>query len=482
MLPKSRRKKWASSRLRYLLGHLGELGAGGTTSPSSPLLASCQVEAASAKKTTSGPLVGLKVLDLCQFQNGPSATARLADNGADVVKVEPPDGDNLRALQLLDAFEAYNRGKRSVALDLKHPGSKDIFKRLVEWADVLTENFRPDVMERLGLGYEVCKAWNPKLIYACCTGYGVEGEWALRASYNPIAQAFTGAATSQAGGPDYKPKLVEWAFSDEVGAVNFYASIMDALYARSITGRGQRVTTSQTAATVHFQRASIIQSAREKRQKNDGRPAERIPVGAPLQASDGKWFQVSMGKRAQFEMFVNEVLQAPGLLETPGGKAYPLTYVNTPDGDALNEAINAVIATHPRQHWLDLCNKPEISVPCAPHSTYAEVVDPEHTVGKHLRANELIAEVEHRDFGTKYLQSTSGVSKYTTIAQPTKYHDTPNLPVDGSWHAPDIGEHTTEVLRGIGYSFEEAQAMQKQDGPAPPGRGPWARTDRQNKA
>lgn len=481
-------------RLWHLFGHLAGAGEekvqGGRAARSKRIAkttSSLSVGlAASAQAEKSGPLAGLKVLDLCQFQNGPSATARLADNGADVLKVEPPDGDSMRALQLLDQFEAFNRGKRSVAIDLKHPKSKELFRRLVEWADVLAENFRPDVMDRLGLGYEVVKTWNDRLIYASCTGYGVDGDWALRASYNPIAQAFTGAAIAQAGGPDYKPRLVEWAFSDEVGAVNFYASIMDALYARSITGKGQRVTTSQTAATLHFQRASVMQTARTKVQKNDGRPVERTPVNAPLQGGDGKWFQVTLGKRAQFEMFVKEVLKAPELLETPGGKTFPLTYVGTPEGDTLNDAINAVVAQRPMQHWVDLCNKPEISVPCAPHTTYLDVVDPSHTVGKHLRANDLITEVEHRDLGSKFFPGTSqgGAPKYTAVLQPSKYHDTPNLSKanGSSWHSPDIGEHTTEVLASLGYSFEEAQAMQKADGPAPPARGPWARTDRQNKA
>ena len=149
------------------------------------------------------------MLDLTQFINGPSATGQLQDNGADVLKVEPAIGEGLRQVlaggMMNSGFEIYNRGKRSMTLDLKHPDAREVMERLVKWADVLTENFRAGVMDRLGFNYDVCKQWNPQLIYASNSGFGPEGEWAPRPSYDGMAQAFSGVLLSNGGGPSHLP-------------------------------------------------------------------------------------------------------------------------------------------------------------------------------------------------------------------------------------------------------------------------------------
>ena len=172
-----------------------------------------------------GPLAGIKVLDFTVYQNGPSATQQLAEQGAEVLKVEPLDGEPNRHLAGRGKFNAgwenFNRGKRSIALDLKKESSMDIVQKLVEWADVVVENFRgPSVMNRLGLTYDQCKAWNESIIYASNSGFGEQGDWADRPSYDMVAQAFTGVMTTMGGGPSHSPTPVEWAFSDEVGAMN----------------------------------------------------------------------------------------------------------------------------------------------------------------------------------------------------------------------------------------------------------------------
>jgi crotonobetainyl-CoA:carnitine CoA-transferase CaiB-like acyl-CoA transferase len=198
-----------------------------------------------------GPLKGIKVLDLTQYQNGPSATAQLSDNGADVLKLEAPSGEGMRrgprpGTKLTPDYflwEAFNRGKRSMTLDLKHPSANLVMERLVKWADVVCENFRPGIMEKLGFGWEVLRAWNPRVIFAQNSGFGDKGEWAERPSFDGIAQAFTGVMVQAGGGPSYEPRNVDWTFSDEVGAVNFYASICAALVARSMDKdlRGKKV-------------------------------------------------------------------------------------------------------------------------------------------------------------------------------------------------------------------------------------------------
>ena len=199
------------------------------------------------------------MLDLTTFINGPSATGQMCEAGATVLKVEPSTGDAMRmssggAGTYSPQFELLNRGKHSMTLDLKHPGSRDVFRRLVEWADVLAENFKTGTMERLGLGYDVVHVWNPRLIYASNSGFGPRGEWAQRPSYDGMAQAFTGALLSNGGGPSHAPRPVGWTFSDVVGGNYFYSSILAALVARGRTGKGQRVLCSQTGATLYFQK------------------------------------------------------------------------------------------------------------------------------------------------------------------------------------------------------------------------------------
>jgi len=127
-----------------------------------------------------GPLSGIRVLDLCTFINGPAATCQLAENGADVIKIEPASGDPMRHSGggpgvLFCGFEVFNRMKKSLTIDLKADGAFTVMKRLVQWADVLAENFRPGVMERLGLSYETVKTWNPRIIYASNSGFGPRG-------------------------------------------------------------------------------------------------------------------------------------------------------------------------------------------------------------------------------------------------------------------------------------------------------------------
>ena len=147
-----------------------------------------------------------------------------------------------------------NRGKKSIVIDLKHPRAMDVVEPLVKWADVITNNFRSGALARMGLPYERCREWNPRIIYTANSGFGPKGEWAEKPSFDGIAQAFSGAMVHQGGGPTQgTPSLVSWAFSDEVGGLNYALSIVQALYARERTGLGQQVETSQLGATVAFQ-------------------------------------------------------------------------------------------------------------------------------------------------------------------------------------------------------------------------------------
>ncbi len=204
----------------------------------------------------SGPLAGIKVVDLSQIVSGPMAAALLADQGAEVIKVESPGGDPVRGLgprkgDRSSMFIAVNRGKRGLAIDLKTDGGRAILERLVGWADVLVENFRPGVMEKLGFGYDRCAALNPALIFASITGFGPDGPYSTIRVYDPVIQAVSGIAATQVDG-ERRPSLVRTLVADKVTALTAAQAITAALFHRARTGKGQRVDIAMLDAAVAF--------------------------------------------------------------------------------------------------------------------------------------------------------------------------------------------------------------------------------------
>ena len=323
--------------------------------------------------TTGGPLAGVKVLDLTIYQNGPSATAMLADYGAEIIKVESKTGDGVRFLagpnSRSDGLMAFNRGKKSITIDLKHKDAKTVMKKLVEWADVMCENFRPGVLDKLGYPYEVVSKWNPGIILAANSGFGPDGDWATRPSYDAVAQAFSGAAVWNGGGPSHRPRVLPWTFSDEVGAMNFYSSILAALYAREKNnGIGQQVLTSQVGATLNFQRATLQGSIKNKRQRDNGKePGAAAAHSQQLQLTgDKKWIIISMAQKAQFQRFCNHVINRPDLATNPSYEKFPLIRGSENKQDFINE-IGREIDKNTREYWLNLATKN--SVPMAPCAT-----------------------------------------------------------------------------------------------------------------
>ncbi len=204
----------------------------------------------------AGPLQGIKVVDLSQIVSGPMAAAMLADQGAEVIKVESPGGDPVRVLgprkgDLSSMFIAVNRGKRGLAIDLKTPAGGEILERLIARADVLIENFRPGTMERLGFGAPRCMAINPRLIFASITGFGQSGPYANIRVYDPVIQAVSGIAATQT---DHKglPSLVRSLIADKTTALTAAQAITAALFHRERTGEGQRVDVAMLDAAIAF--------------------------------------------------------------------------------------------------------------------------------------------------------------------------------------------------------------------------------------
>ncbi|MEE2778459.1 MAG: CoA transferase [Acidobacteriota bacterium] len=204
-----------------------------------------------------GPLSGIKVLDLSAVVAGPLTAVLLADQGADVIKVERLEGDIQRHVGssrngFSGNFHMLNRGKRSLALDLKRSEARDIVGTLADWADVAIQNFRPGVVDRLGVGYEQLKQRNPRLIYLSLSGFGPSGPHAGRRAYDPIIQARSGAATAQGRGEDGGPQQVKQLLADKITAYAASQAISAALVARERLGGGQHITLSMLDAVICF--------------------------------------------------------------------------------------------------------------------------------------------------------------------------------------------------------------------------------------
>lgn len=203
-----------------------------------------------------GPLAGIKLLDLSQIVSGPMAAAWLADQGADVLKLESPSGDPVRQVgarkgSMSAIFVAVNRGKRGETLDLKNPAHYPRFEELVRWADVLVENFRPGTLEKLGFSYDRCAALNPRLIWCSITGFGPDGPYASLRAYDPVVQAASGLTDLQADA-DGTPRLVGSLICDKVTALTAAQAITAALFHRERSGEGQRVEVAMLDAAIAF--------------------------------------------------------------------------------------------------------------------------------------------------------------------------------------------------------------------------------------
>jgi len=204
----------------------------------------------------AGPLSGIRIIDLSQIVSGPMAATMLADQGAQVIKVESPGGDPVRGLgpakgDLSAMFIAVNRGKQGLAIDLKSDGGRAILEKLIATADVIIDNFRPGTMDRLGFGYGHCRAINPRLIYAAITGFGTDGPYTNIRVYDPVIQAVSGIASTQVDA-EGRPSLVRTLVADKVTAVTMAQAITAALFHRERTGEAQRVDVAMLDAAMAF--------------------------------------------------------------------------------------------------------------------------------------------------------------------------------------------------------------------------------------
>jgi formyl-CoA transferase len=385
-------------------------------------------------------LDGVRVLDVTQFMAGPFCSTILADLGADVIKIEPPSGDSTR--QMVGAsgsespsFNAVNRGKRSLVVNLKLPEGQQLVQRLAQSSDILIENYRPGVMAAFGLGYDALAALNPRLIYASISGYGQTGPDRTKGGFDLIAQGVAGIM-SVTGEPGRPPAKAGIPLTDLGAALFAVAGVLAALHHRTTTGAGQYIDTSLVEA-------GIALSVWEATEYFSG-PGVPAPLGsahrmnAPYQAircADG---HVTIG--ANTDRLFQRLCGVLGHPEWSDAPEFVHNGDRVRNRAKLAELIEAIMSQQPCRHWLSAFEAAEI--PCGPINDYASVfADPQ------VAARGMVLETDHPVLG-----------RLRTLGSPLKMSATP---ADASRRAPLLGEHTDEILSEFGLSATEIRALRR---------------------
>jgi crotonobetainyl-CoA:carnitine CoA-transferase CaiB-like acyl-CoA transferase len=392
--------------------------------------------------TKSTALDGLRVLDVTQVMAGPFCAMVLADLGADVIKIEPPAGDSTRQMPgAVDgdspSFNAVNRGKRSIVLNLKTREGRDIVMRLARMTDILIENYRPGVMEALGLGYDAIHAINPRLIYASISGYGQTGPHAGKGGFDLIAQGVSGimSVTGEPGGPPVKAGV---PLTDLGAGLFTLVGILAALEARHRTGAGQRIDTSLVDAGV----ALSVWEATEYF-AGGGVPTalgSAHRMNAPYQAIECADGYITIG--AANERLFRRLCEVLGHAEWAANPDFADNASRVRNRVALAELIASVMRERPRADWLALLDANDI--PCGPINDYSQVfADPQ------VVARDMVINVQH---------PTLGLIK--ALGSPLKMSATPP---NVRRRAPLLGEHSRDILREAGYPDAEIDGFVRSD-------------------
>ena len=389
----------------------------------------------------TGPLKGMRVLDLSHVMAGPVCGLMLADMGADVIKVEKIEGgDDTRRMLPPDingepaAFMMMNRNKRGIALDLKNPQGREVLKRLVAKADVLIENYRHDTMQRLGLGYETLKEINPGLIYCEISGFGRTGPWGEQGGFDLVAQGMSGLMAITGEGPGRAPVKVGAPVTDITAGILGAMGVCAAYAHKLKTGEGQRVDTSLFEAGItHTYWQSAIAFATGV---SPGPLGSAHPLSAPYQAFETKdgWLNLGASNQKTWQRFV-ALLDDPKIADDPRFKDNAGRMGNLP---ALVDALTPHFKERTTAEWLTLLEK--AGVPAGPVLSIREMHAHPQTI-----AREMVPEVEHPVAG-----------KVQTIGLPVKFSKTPGK-VAGP--APLHGQHSRQILAELGYSEGEIDGL-----------------------
>ncbi len=391
-----------------------------------------------ATEQSGGPLQGYRIIDLTTMISGPFATMILADQGADVIKVEAPGrGDHVRAGfhrsgGMAANFLNNNRNKRSIAVNLKHPEGRDVVLRLAASADVFVQNFRPGVVERLGVGEADIRAVRPDIVYVSLSGFGENGPYAAKPTYDPIIQAASGLASVQGGSDDNPPRLVRTILPDKVTAVTAAQAITAALLARQRGGAAQHVRLSMLDAVVAFLWSTDM----------GGQTFIDRPVSAQRAASfidliyttlDGHISVAVMSNREWHALAA--AFERPEWLED---ERFTTPALRDKNIDARLTMTQEMLKTRTSADWL--ARLEAAGVPCAPVLTRNQLIEHEQVV-----ASEILVESEHPQAGR--LRQARPAARFD-VTPPGIRHG-----------APALGQHSDEILSEIGIGRDRIAAL-----------------------
>ena len=381
-----------------------------------------------------GPLDGIRIVDLTQVVSGPLSTMMLADQGADVIKIEhPKGGDFTRAVSNRRGghtanFLNNNRNKRSIAIDLKDPRGLAIVQKLIETADAVVQNFRPGVVERMGLGEADVREINPCVVYVSISGFGDAGPYAGKPVYDPLIQALSGLTTVQAGSDGERPRLVRTILPDKLTGVTAAQAITAALFARERTGEGQHVRLSMLDSVIAFLWHSDMGSQTFVGEDRPQQEAQSF-IDLVYETADG-YMTVSVMTDRQW-LALTRVLERPEWLEDPRFASAEKRQININDRLTLTQEA---LLERPTAEWLERLEAED--VPCAPILKRGDMI-----THPQITANDIVVEYDHAEAG-----------RLRQARPPARFSGTPTVPPKG---APILGEHTGDVLREAGYSETE---------------------------
>lgn len=377
-----------------------------------------------------GPLSGIRVLDLSAYIAGPYGCTLLADMGAEVIKIEPPSGDNLRQYPSTlaaesRAFVGINRNKRGIVLDLKKPEGLEVFRHLLDSADVLVHNFRPSVPARLGIDYERFKGSHPRLIYCAVTGYGETGPMKDNAGYDQVLQTMTGICTLQ-GKAGQSPEIVYGSVVDYYAAAMVANGVSAALFERERHGRGQYVGVSLLRSALTMQSARMVWADDEGR--DIGRDFRSGGITGIHPTRQGYLYL-----SANTAHFWQALCERIGLSHLAQDEQYDTVRKRADHVDTLVPMLRQALKAHSALEWEAIFGE---AVPCAAARSIEDMFDHPQVL-----AEGMVSHMQHPLLGS-----------YRALAHPIKFDQTPG---PTPFAAPVLGQHSAQVLAQHGYSEAE---------------------------
>jgi crotonobetainyl-CoA:carnitine CoA-transferase CaiB-like acyl-CoA transferase len=381
------------------------------------------------KIAASSALARLRVLDLSRVRAGPTCVRQLADFGADVIKIESPPGvdpnEGMGGPRDGPDMQNLHRNKRSMTLNLKLPEAREVFSRLAKTADVVVENYRPDVKFRLGIDYASLEKINPRIILASISGFGQDGPYRDRPGFDQIAQGMSGVM-GVTGDPGGKPMRVGAAIADVAGGLYAALGVLTALLERESSGKGQWVQSSLLHAGIgllDFQAARYLMKGEVPSAMGNDHPTS-MPTSA-YKTADG-YINVACSGEGMWKRLCNllgreDMLAMPEFKDNEG---------RSKNRKKLNEILNEAFAARESGAWIDELNK--AGVPCGPI----------------YRMNEVFADPQVQHIGAAAEANHPRLGRYKIVAQPAKLSRTPATVAAAT---PELGEHTEEILKELGY-------------------------------